>query len=122
MSDYDGKYRELTEHLMFTVRDIESWTATFKEIETILHFELPDSARKHKAWWANQGRGQSASWMMAGRRTSAVDLENETVTFDLYVEQILASPIEPLTIAEAKERLAATLGVDASQIEITIRA
>ncbi|HRI38254.1 MAG TPA: hypothetical protein PLO50_06845 [Nitrospira sp.] len=122
MSDYDGKYRELTEHLLFTGMDEGSWTATFKEIEDILRFKLPDSARKHQAWWANQGKGQSASWMMAGRRTSAVDLKNETVTFELHVEEIEPKPIEPLTIAQAKERLAATLGVDASQIEITIRA
>ena len=122
MTDYDGRYRALTEHFLFREMGKESWTASFKEIEEILHFDLPESARKHKAWWANQRRGQSVSWMMADRRTSAVDLENETVTFDYHGRKIEPPRIEPLTIAQAKERLAATFGVEPSQIEITIKA
>lgn len=122
MSNYDGKYRELTSHFLHSGMGRESWTATFNEIEEILHFKLPDSARNHQAWWANQEKGHSISWMMANRRTSGVDLVEQTVTFDVHVEEIEPTPIEPLTIAQAKERLAATFGVDASQIEITIRA
>lgn len=41
---------------------------TFEEIEEILGFELPRSAREHNAWWANE-RGthvQAKAWMDAG--------------------------------------------------------
>jgi len=43
-----GKYRRLYHHL----RDLpgDEWKATFSDIEKILGFELPNSARVHRPW------------------------------------------------------------------------
>jgi hypothetical protein len=56
---------------------------TFAEIETVLGFHLPDSARKFPAWWSNNTGthvGVSA-WRDAGFRTARVDIAAGRVTF-----------------------------------------
>ncbi|MFI4964456.1 MAG: hypothetical protein ACHP9T_03730 [Caulobacterales bacterium] len=56
---------------------------TFAEIEKVLGFHLPDSARKFPAWWSNNTGthvGVSA-WRDAGFRTARVDIGSERVTF-----------------------------------------
>jgi hypothetical protein len=56
---------------------------TFAEIEKVLGFHLPDSARKFPAWWSNNTGthvGVSA-WRDAGFRTARVDIGSEQVTF-----------------------------------------
>ena len=117
------KYRNLSFHLASI--DGDEWVATFPEIEKILGFPLPDSAYRHNAWWANQsgeGHSQSSAWQSAGWKTAELDLSSKTVKF-VYVgdrppEQRSA---RPLTIAQAKEGLAAHFGVPEDRIEITIR-
>jgi hypothetical protein len=55
----------------------------FAEIEQLLGFPLPPSARRSQAWWANS-RGahvQAAAWLDAGWLTSRVDLAGERVVF-----------------------------------------
>lgn len=78
-----GKYAPLHNHLVRLTGD--EWPATFREIENILGFELPDSARIHRPWWANQGeRGghsHALAWEMAGWRTSQVDMASEKLVF-----------------------------------------
>jgi hypothetical protein len=78
-----GKYAPLYNHLK-KLRSKE-WPATFKEIERILGFSLPDSARIHRPWWANQGEqgghSHAFSWEMAGWKTSQVDMGGEKLTF-----------------------------------------
>jgi hypothetical protein len=56
---------------------------TFREVEDILGFSLPKSARDHQAWWSNarQGHSHAAAWLDAGWRTANLDLSGETVTF-----------------------------------------
>jgi hypothetical protein len=61
-------------------------TLTFREVEKILGFSLPDSARTHRPWWANEDRvntrhTQSRAWTAIGR-TATPDLVNETVRFE----------------------------------------
>lgn len=119
--DYDGKYRPLTRHLEGVADPVVCMT--FEEIEQVLGFHLPQSARSHPAWWANQGKGQSLAWRSVGFKTQAVTTDEERLTFirdDAPGER--EPEIEPLSIAEAKERLAFTLGISPSQVEITIRA
>lgn len=128
---YDGKYVKLYIYLRDRERPEEEMT--FEQIEKVLGFQLPESAREYPAWWANQQRGQSLAWESAGYRTTAVNLSDRRLTFKRVdqpdLEVVLADvavederPLNPLTIAEAKQRLALTFGVDPSQIEITIRA
>lgn len=56
---------------------------SFDEIENILEFSLPPSARRYPAWWGNnpiEGR-QSMAWLAAGFQTDNLDLGGESVTF-----------------------------------------
>ena len=63
----------------------QEWCTTFGEIEAILGFRLPDSARLHRPWWSNSKKGNGHShalaWQAAGWRTRKVDLEAETLVF-----------------------------------------
>lgn len=126
---YQGKYKPLTEYLEMEADTAE--TMTFDKIQQVLGFPLPASAERHQAWWANQPRGQSLAWLRAGYRSSAVSTDERKLTFvraDQPEEPFEGrereshGALQPLTIAEAKERLAQTFGVDPSQIEITVRA
>jgi len=57
---------------------------TFRQIEEILGFRLPPSARQHLHWWANDQTGnhtQATAWMRAGRRARRLDLLQQTVMF-----------------------------------------
>lgn len=77
-----GKYRRLYGHLC-NLRTQE-WHASFSEIESVLGFELPASARLHRPWWGNQsggnGHSQSLAWTVAGWETARVDMDAETVS------------------------------------------
>ena len=77
-----GKYEPLAARLRH-VGDMR-WTATFAEIEDVLGFRLPPSARRYREWWANQrtgGHSQTKGWQDAGWLVWQVDLDAETVTF-----------------------------------------
>ncbi len=84
-----GKYAPLY-HYLGAFSGNKCW-ATFGEIETLLGFELPDSARVHRPWWANSaskgGHSQSLAWEMAGWKTEAVDLDNESLRFRRVQEE-----------------------------------
>jgi hypothetical protein len=119
-----SKYFKLTAYLAELDQGI--WESTFSEVEEVLGFALPDSARQYPAWWANQGRSQSLAWQGAGWKTVAVDVDRERVTF-LYTsdrdESDDATPSVPrLTISDAKAGLAANFGITPDCIEIHIRA
>jgi hypothetical protein len=55
----------------------------FSEIERVLGFELPASARRHPAWWSNNHGTNVAvnAWRSAGFRTSRVEIGGERVVF-----------------------------------------
>ena len=78
-----GKYRRLYAHLCGL--SSREWLASFTEVEAILGFQLPLSARMHRPWWANQSRGNGHShalaWTTAGWETAQVDMEAETLLF-----------------------------------------
>lgn len=40
---------------------------------------MPESARKHRAWWANGGHIQADAWLEAGWEVGSVNLD--TVEF-----------------------------------------
>ena len=76
-----GKYRNLYTHLCGL--PAQEWRTTFSEIESILGFELPASARLHRPWWANQsfgnGHSHALAWGVAGWETAEVDMNAETL-------------------------------------------
>ena len=90
-----GKYGTLYRHLV--ERTSDEWRATFSEIETVLGFGLPNSARVHRPWWANQGeRGghsHALAWEMAGWKTANVDMAGERVVF--VRERLPQGPARP---------------------------
>ncbi len=57
----------------------------FEEIERILGFSLPKSARTYRAWWANEARGSHShakyGWMHGGYRVHSLSFKTERVTF-----------------------------------------
>ncbi|MEI9965095.1 MAG: hypothetical protein WDM92_10655 [Caulobacteraceae bacterium] len=76
---------------------------TFEEVETILGFPLPRSARLHQPWWSNS-RGTHShadAWLKAGWRTSRVDIGGERVVFVRN-----AAPAEPSSAPDAAAALA----------------
>ena len=78
-----GKYDPLAAHLSSLPKD--AWHPSFDEIEAILGFDLPPSARKHQSWWGNCYRGthsQAKGWVPAGWETRDIDLREQTVRFE----------------------------------------
>lgn len=73
-----SKYSPLTGHLEGLDRD--TWKARFEDIEAILGFTLPQSARQYREWWGNDAQNGRA-WRAAGWRTGDVDVAKGTITF-----------------------------------------
>ena len=75
-----GKYAPLYHHL--SARSEAEWRTSFGEIEAILGFRLPDSARRYRGWWSNRrkdgGPCHALAWQAAGWRTGGIDLGAET--------------------------------------------
>lgn len=78
-----GKYFPLYAFLQKYTKD--EWRIKFSELEKVLGFPLPDSARIHRPWWANAGENgghsHALAWEMAGWKTSQVDLVGENLIF-----------------------------------------
>ncbi len=79
-----SKYGALYRHL--TALTGPEWRTSFSEIESVLGFDLPASARRYPAWWANEkggsGHSQKRAWQEAGWRTGNLNLAAETVVFE----------------------------------------
>jgi len=73
-----AKYEKLTDWL----NNPQRLLLTLKEIEHIIEDQLPESALKYRAWWANEGDSrQGRSWLDAGWEVESVDLKAEEVVF-----------------------------------------
>jgi hypothetical protein len=79
MSAYDPLYKWLLSN------SANSVSPTFAQIEAILGFKLPDTARKRPQWWANEvgdtRHVQCRAWMDAGFQTRNLNLAHESVEF-----------------------------------------
>ena len=80
-----GKYKALYEYL--ENRYANTVVLTFAQIEDLLGFTLPDSARVDHEWWANNDPNDntphphSRSWTLASR-TATPNLQAQTVVFE----------------------------------------
>ena len=77
-----SKYDPLYHHLANSPETVIA--LSFSEIERILGFALPASARRYQAWWANEREGthsHARSWLEASYGTQGVDLNAQTVRF-----------------------------------------
>ncbi|HEX9963542.1 MAG TPA: hypothetical protein VGB04_00995 [Allosphingosinicella sp.] len=98
-----GKYQPLATHLQSA--SAGEWSATFAQVEQVLGFPLPPSARKHREWWSNQagtGHSQARGWQDAGWRVRKVDLDGERVVFQRPGSNRLREEAQPF---EGKEDL-----------------
>jgi hypothetical protein len=77
MSKYDPVGRYLA------AADRQELRLSFAQVEKILGFSLPASARRYAAWWSNSGGShvQAAAWLGAGFETADVDVTAGTLTF-----------------------------------------
>ena len=121
-----SKYQGLTDFLNEIAED--KVVLSFESIDDMIEGDLPDSAFKHRPWWANrtEGRGsQNLAWQSVGWETRDVNLELDEVTFvrvktpETTRRKFLTG--QSLTIAQAKAGLSATFGVPEDAIEIHIR-
>jgi hypothetical protein len=97
-----GKYSKLGVFLQNST--INSVKLTFNEVENILGFNLPKSAREYKAWWANNGDSHTHAvdgWLAMGWRTE-VDLGNQVVIFTRreHVEKVQQTEIKSSSYAD----------------------
>ena len=78
-----GKYQRLYTYLRSL--QVEEWRTSFSEIEAVVGFDLPPSARLHRPWWGNQksgnGHSHALAWSIAGWETAEVDMDAETLLF-----------------------------------------
>ena len=77
-----SKYQALKDYL--SRRTEARIPMTFAEIERIIGAPLPPSARRHRAWWSNNGRNNVMTrfWLEAGYRTAQVDVAGERLVFE----------------------------------------
>jgi hypothetical protein len=74
------KYSKLTNWLK--KYEFNHVTLMFVDIESIIGKVLPKSAHEYFRWWDNGRNGsQSLAWNNAGYSVTAVDMENQRVTF-----------------------------------------
>lgn len=90
-----SKYDPLTRHL--AQRDLARIPMDFSELEKLLGFNLPPSARKHRAWWSNNPSNSvmTKAWLAAGYQSEQVDLEAERLIFAKL------NAVEPATTAKS---------------------
>jgi len=63
-------------------RSVSEIMLTFREVEGIIGRNLPASARKHQAWWANtSSHSHAEAWLRLDWKTLKVDLAGERVRF-----------------------------------------
>lgn len=76
------KYSALSQHL--SAISANTVSLNFSEIEEIIGDELPSSASRHQAWWANESNGTHTwahLWQAAGWLKDSVDFDRKIVTF-----------------------------------------
>lgn len=80
-----SKYDPLREFLRKTPPDVSERTLSFRQVESILGFELPASARRYRAWWSNPSSSahhpHAQAWLGAGWEVDTVDQQDEWVRF-----------------------------------------
>lgn len=76
MSKYDPLSARLAGHAE------PEWRASFAEIEEVLGFPLPQTARTNRAWWHNTGaQPHQRSWTGGGWEVAEVDHAQGRATF-----------------------------------------
>jgi hypothetical protein len=96
-----SKYSPLKLHLQSQVT--AEIPMTFSEVESILGFRLPNSAYRHRPWWANETKGHvhAKAWLEAGYETAQVNMDTRKLVFrKLSASQSAAAVRSALSPAE----------------------
>ncbi len=83
VGENEGRYAPLALHLQNQPGEKDRLSLTFAAVEGIIGADLPASARRHRAWWSNDGQGHAHArqWLAAGWRTAQINMPAEQVTF-----------------------------------------
>ena len=85
-----SKYDSLKRHLAQSGRG--PLRMSFSEVERVLGFPLPKSARTYDAWWldksANTTHSHAKAWLDAGRQVERVDRNAAQVSFTGVITQV----------------------------------
>ncbi len=84
-----SRYDRLAHWLRGQSRKTDRVQLSFAQVEQIIESQLPESARKHRAWWANDSHAhvQSISWLAADWKVSHINMDQEMVTFSRIHER-----------------------------------
>ncbi|EEG79133.1 DUF1653 domain-containing protein [Dethiobacter alkaliphilus] len=80
------KYDRLKDYLTGIDNDTIVIKMHYDELEKIIQSELPQSAYKHRTWWANGGHIQADAWLEAGWKVDAVEM-GQFVVFEKTATQ-----------------------------------
>ena len=77
-----GKYAPLLQFLQ--KQTAKQLIMTYKEVEAILGFQLPNSAYNYTMWWNPRGHSHCQAWLQAGYDVADVDetLRTQIITFN----------------------------------------
>lgn len=79
-----GRYAPFVRRLIAQPARVDKLSLTFDEIDAFLgEHQLPDSARKYRAWWANDtvSHAHSQQWLEAGWRVANINMAEQRVLF-----------------------------------------
>lgn len=107
-----SKYKPLSDRLGGHAGD--EWRASFEDVEGVLGFPLPKSARTSGAWWSAADKAHHQAWLAQGWRVDEVDRTLGSVVFRRdpravepprpELQSVSASDsVQPLAMKEAAE-------------------
>jgi uncharacterized protein YcaQ len=110
-----SKYKPLSERLAGQAGD--EWRASFDDVEGVLGFSLPKSARTSGAWWSAADKAHHQAWLAQGWKVAAVDRTLGSVVFRRdprtvepprpELQSVSASDnVQPVALKEAAEAAA----------------
>jgi hypothetical protein len=74
-----SKYKPLSDRLSSHAGD--EWRVSFEDVEGVLGFPLPKSARTSGAWWSASDKAHHQAWLAHGWRVEEVDRTIGSVVF-----------------------------------------
>lgn len=79
----DRKYNDLSLFLQKVPMRVKEVEMSFSDIEGIISQQLPQFARQHRTWWANDPETHlhAQAWLDAGWRVASINLNEEKVKF-----------------------------------------
>lgn len=116
-----SRYAALARYLETVSEDVV--TLSFGEIESILGFPLPPSARKHGAWWSNGA--SNAAWITVGWKSEGRDMAGQRVTFRRGASTTMSAPkvssVRPSRAAITFDVSTLTTSDFAENVDVTVR-